>query len=200
MAGAAVRFPVRISPRAPGLRPSLSRSLRPTPRRCRRCGFSHFWSRESVHRASTAGPVSRFCVAWIRKTISNVTIVVPALMTSCQVSPKPNKGPVKPRQARRRLARGGRRPAGNWRGRDGQPSEPIAVWLRCSGSMAYRRVCARPSVPCQVSISARPATWAPSELPARRQPQQSSQSSRSGGAFAGCGSARSCISRAPSTN
>ena len=59
MSGAAVRVPVRISPRAPGLRPSLSRSRRPTPRRCRRCGFSHFRSRESVHRASTAAPACR---------------------------------------------------------------------------------------------------------------------------------------------
>ncbi len=38
--------------------------------------------------------VSRFCVAWIKKTIRNVTIVVPVLMTSCQVSLKPNKRTV----------------------------------------------------------------------------------------------------------
>jgi hypothetical protein len=30
--------------------------------------------------------VSRFCVFWIRKTIKKVTIVVPVLMKSCQVS------------------------------------------------------------------------------------------------------------------
>ena len=38
--------------------------------------------------------VSRFCVFWIRNTIRNVTMVVPVLMTSCQVSLKPNSGPV----------------------------------------------------------------------------------------------------------
>src|SRR5690606_15302458 len=37
---------------------------------------------------------SRFCEFWIRKTIRKVTIVVPVLMTSCQVSEKPNTGPV----------------------------------------------------------------------------------------------------------
>ena len=37
--------------------------------------------------------VSRFCVFWIRNTIRNVTMVVPVLMTSCQVSLKPNNGP-----------------------------------------------------------------------------------------------------------
>ena len=38
--------------------------------------------------------VSRFCVFWIRNTIRKVTIVVPVLITSCQVSLKPNSGPV----------------------------------------------------------------------------------------------------------
>ena len=38
--------------------------------------------------------VSRFCVFWIRNTIRNVTMVVPVLMTSCQVSLKPKTGPV----------------------------------------------------------------------------------------------------------
>ncbi len=37
---------------------------------------------------------SRFWVFWIRKTIRKVTIVVPVLITSCQVSEKPNSGPV----------------------------------------------------------------------------------------------------------
>src|SRR5215207_9067495 len=37
---------------------------------------------------------SRFCVRWIRKTIRNVTIVVPVLITSCHVSEKPKRGPV----------------------------------------------------------------------------------------------------------
>src|SRR5687767_3201904 len=37
---------------------------------------------------------SRFCVLWIRNTIRNVTIVVPVLITSCQVSLKPKTGPV----------------------------------------------------------------------------------------------------------
>src|SRR5262245_48077274 len=37
--------------------------------------------------------LSRFCVFWTRKTIRNVTMVVPVLMTSCQVSLKPNNGP-----------------------------------------------------------------------------------------------------------
>ena len=41
----------------------------------------------------TASP-SRFCVAWIRKTIRKVTIVVPVLMTNCHVSLKPKSGPV----------------------------------------------------------------------------------------------------------
>ena len=37
---------------------------------------------------------SRFCDAWMANTIRNVTIVVPVLMTSCQVSENPNSGPV----------------------------------------------------------------------------------------------------------
>src|SRR5215218_9109406 len=37
---------------------------------------------------------SRFCVFWIRNTIRNVTIVVPVLITSCQVSLKAKRGPV----------------------------------------------------------------------------------------------------------
>ena len=37
--------------------------------------------------------VSRFCVFWITNTIRKVTIVVPVLMTSCQVSLNPNNGP-----------------------------------------------------------------------------------------------------------
>jgi hypothetical protein len=37
--------------------------------------------------------LSRFCVFWIRNTIRNVIIVVPVLMTSCQVSEKLNAGP-----------------------------------------------------------------------------------------------------------
>src|SRR4029450_1364705 len=38
---------------------------------------------------------SRFWVFWIRKTIRKVTIVVPVLMTSCQVSLNPKSGPVR---------------------------------------------------------------------------------------------------------
>ena len=37
---------------------------------------------------------SRFCVFWIRNTIRKVTIVEPVVMISCQVSEKPNSGPV----------------------------------------------------------------------------------------------------------
>src|SRR4051812_22726851 len=37
---------------------------------------------------------SRFCVFWIRKTMRNVTMVVPVLMMSCQVSEKWKAGPV----------------------------------------------------------------------------------------------------------
>src|SRR5215217_4720300 len=37
---------------------------------------------------------SRFCVLWMRNTIRNVTMVVLVLMTSCQVSLKPKRGPV----------------------------------------------------------------------------------------------------------
>ena len=33
---------------------------------------------------------------WITKTIRNVTIVVPVLMTSCQVSDQPKNGPLTP--------------------------------------------------------------------------------------------------------
>jgi hypothetical protein len=40
--------------------------------------------------------VSRFCVFWMTKTIRNVTIVVPVLITSCQVSDQPKNGPVTP--------------------------------------------------------------------------------------------------------
>ncbi len=35
-----------------------------------------------------------FCECWIRNTIRNVTIVVPVLMMSCQVSENPNTGPL----------------------------------------------------------------------------------------------------------
>ena len=38
--------------------------------------------------------LSRFWVFWIRKTIRKVTMVVPVLMTSCQVSLKWKSGPV----------------------------------------------------------------------------------------------------------
>src|SRR3954465_11073278 len=38
--------------------------------------------------------LSLVCEFWIRKTIKNVTMVVPVLMTNCQVSEKPNNGPV----------------------------------------------------------------------------------------------------------
>src|SRR5919199_3531984 len=38
--------------------------------------------------------VSRFWVFWIRNTIRKVTIVVPVLITNCQVSENPNTGPV----------------------------------------------------------------------------------------------------------
>src|SRR5439155_19326741 len=37
---------------------------------------------------------SRFWVFWIKNTIRNVTMVVPVLITSCQVSEYPNIGPV----------------------------------------------------------------------------------------------------------
>ena len=37
---------------------------------------------------------SLFCARWIRNTIRNVTIVVPVLITSCQVSEKWKIGPV----------------------------------------------------------------------------------------------------------
>jgi hypothetical protein len=37
---------------------------------------------------------SRFCVLWIKNTIKNVIMVVPVLITSCQVSLNPNSGPV----------------------------------------------------------------------------------------------------------
>src|SRR6187402_2094878 len=38
--------------------------------------------------------MSLFCACWITNTIRKVTMVVPVLMTSCQVSEKPNTGPV----------------------------------------------------------------------------------------------------------
>src|SRR4051812_29462176 len=38
---------------------------------------------------------SLFCERWIRNTIRNVTMVVPVLMTSCQVSEYLNIGPVR---------------------------------------------------------------------------------------------------------
>jgi hypothetical protein len=38
--------------------------------------------------------LSRFWVFWIRNTIRKVTMVVEVLITSCQVSEKPNTGPV----------------------------------------------------------------------------------------------------------
>jgi hypothetical protein len=39
---------------------------------------------------------SLFWVCWIRNTIRKVTIVVPVLITSCQVSEKWKSGPVMP--------------------------------------------------------------------------------------------------------
>jgi hypothetical protein len=36
---------------------------------------------------------SRFWVFWIKKTMRKVTMVVPVLMISCQVSENPKKGP-----------------------------------------------------------------------------------------------------------
>ena len=45
-------------------------------------------------RLSCIAFASRFCVFWIRKTIRKVTIVVPVLMTSCQVSDQWKNGPV----------------------------------------------------------------------------------------------------------
>src|SRR3954452_22268822 len=36
---------------------------------------------------------SRFCEFWIRNTIRKVMMVVPVLITSCQVSENPKKGP-----------------------------------------------------------------------------------------------------------
>lgn len=39
---------------------------------------------------------SRFCVFWMRNTIRNVMMVVPVLMTSCQVSLKSKRGPLRP--------------------------------------------------------------------------------------------------------
>ena len=45
--------------------------------------------------------LSRFCEFWIRKTIRNVTMVVPVLMTSCHVSEKPNNGPLTAQTRRR---------------------------------------------------------------------------------------------------
>src|SRR3569832_358869 len=50
------------------------------------------WS-NSFSLAWTAA-LSRFWVAWIRNTIRKVTMVVPVLITNCQVSLKPNRGPV----------------------------------------------------------------------------------------------------------
>ena len=40
--------------------------------------------------------VSRFWLFWIRNTMRKVTMEVEVLMTSCQVSLKPNSGPVIP--------------------------------------------------------------------------------------------------------
>jgi len=42
---------------------------------------------------SCIATVSRFWVFWIRKTIRKVMMVVPVLITSCQVSEKPKTGP-----------------------------------------------------------------------------------------------------------
>ena len=47
---------------------------------------------------------SLFCERWMRKTIRNVTMVVPVLMTSCQVSENPKTGRSPPTR-------------GSWRGR-----------------------------------------------------------------------------------
>jgi len=48
--------------------------------------------------------VSRFWVFWMTKTIRNVTIVVPVLMTSCHVSDQPKNGPVTAHRATARIA------------------------------------------------------------------------------------------------
>src|SRR4051812_17592502 len=44
---------------------------------------------------SCSAIVSRFWVFWIRNTIRNVMMVVEVLITSCQVSLKPNIGPLR---------------------------------------------------------------------------------------------------------
>ena len=55
--------------------------------------------------------LSRFWVFWIRKTIRKVTMVVPVLMTSCQVSLKPKTGPV---TAQTTIARRARPKVAGW--------------------------------------------------------------------------------------
>ena len=49
---------------------------------------------------SCTASVSRFWVFWIRNTIRKVTIVVAVLITSCQVSLKPNSGPITAQRSR----------------------------------------------------------------------------------------------------
>ncbi len=49
--------------------------------------------------------LSRFWVFWMRKTIRKVTMVVPVLMMSCQVSLKPKIGPVTAQATMTRRAR-----------------------------------------------------------------------------------------------
>src|SRR6185503_2792756 len=64
----------------------LSRSMRRL-----RAGLRLLSSSSSLRCRARA---SRFCVFWSRNTMRNVTMVVPVLITSCQVSEKPNSGPV----------------------------------------------------------------------------------------------------------
>src|SRR5688572_14560044 len=45
---------------------------------------------------SCIAALSRFCEFWIRNTIRKVTMVVPVLITNCQVSDQWNSGPVTP--------------------------------------------------------------------------------------------------------
>lgn len=59
--------------------------------------MKEFWTvpvRMSSSSLTWIAALSRFCEFCIRKTIRNVTMVVPVLMTSCHVSENPNNGPV----------------------------------------------------------------------------------------------------------
>src|SRR5256885_897200 len=86
-----------MRPRARSALNSVSNSRSSSSVACSRSAKTFradFCARISSSSLSWIALPSRFWVAWMRKTIRKVTMVVPVLITSCQLSEKPNTGPL----------------------------------------------------------------------------------------------------------